>query len=78
MGKKDGRALALVPPPKQRIGIQELEVRLHASRSTIARWVKSGRLESPHYLGARRLWFVDQVERFEAGARTKPAAEARG
>lgn len=63
---KHGRAT------RERIGIAELESRLHASRSSITRWVKVGKLEAPHYLGARRLWFVDQVEKFERAARTAP------
>lgn len=68
MGRKQTAA------ERRRIGISELEDRLHASRSTITRWVKSGRLAPPHYLGVRRLWFVDQVESFEASARTGPRA----
>lgn len=73
---EENQVIRLVPRPteRRRIGIRELTLRLHASRSTIDRWVRSGRLEAPHYLGARRLWFVDQVEAFEARARTQPAS----
>lgn len=59
-----------------RLGISELEDRLHASRSTISRWVAAGRLAAPHFLGGRRLWFIDQVEAFEATASTEPVAAA--
>lgn len=59
---------------RQRVGISDLEDRLHASRSTITRWVAAGRLAAPHFLGGRRLWFVDQVEKFEAGASDEPVA----
>jgi len=58
---------------RRRLGISELEERLHASRSTISRWVKAGRLAPPHFLGGRRLWFEDQVAKFERGASSSPA-----
>ena len=53
---------------RRRVGITEVEQMLHASRSTITRWAKAGRLAAPHYLGTRRLWYLDEIEKFSASA----------
>lgn len=60
----------------QRIAIAALERRLAMHRGTIWRWYRAGKFPAPHYLGTRRLWWVHDVEAWEAErmARTTPAA----
>lgn len=49
----------------RRLAAGELADRLHVSWSTIDRWVKLGQLPRPHKLGARRMWFEDEIAQFE-------------
>lgn len=48
-----------------RLGVKDLETRLHKDRSTIWRWYQRGRFPKPHYIGDERCWFLHEVEAWE-------------
>lgn len=66
------------PTNPRRIGISELEARTGVERSTLYRWYKAGKLPAPHYLGERRVWFVAEIEAWEARRMAEQAAGRRG
>lgn len=52
-------------PTRNRLDINALEARLGCHRQTIWRWYTSRDFPRPHYLGAKRLWWEDEVEAWE-------------
>jgi len=63
------------PSAKVRRQIGPLEQRLTISRQSIWRWLKRGQFPVPHYLGARRVWWLDQIVAWEnSRMRQDPAA----
>ena len=61
-----------------RIGIKDLELRTGVDRSTLWRWYKAGKLPAPHYLGDKRVWFLSEIEAWEAEQMARPASARRG
>lgn len=62
----------------RRVGIAYVEQRTNTTRSTIWRWYRAGRFPPPHYLGARRCWWLHEVEAWEAEQLARPAPAAVG
>jgi predicted DNA-binding transcriptional regulator AlpA len=52
-------------PTRNRLDINALEDRLGCHRQTIWRWYTGRDFPRPHYLGAKRLWWEDEVELWE-------------
>jgi predicted DNA-binding transcriptional regulator AlpA len=75
-------------PNRIRVDIAFAEKWTGYERSTISRWIRTGRFPQPHFLGERRRWFLDELEAWAAermarvptdrqGARNITAAEAK-
>jgi predicted DNA-binding transcriptional regulator AlpA len=60
----------------KRIGISELESRLGISRVTVRRWYLQGTFPPPEFIGERRSWRVEVIEKWEAERLARPP-EAR-
>jgi predicted DNA-binding transcriptional regulator AlpA len=61
-----------------RIGIREVVQRTGLSPVSVWRWTRDGRFPPPEYLGERRLWRVDVLERWEAERLARPRTARRG
>jgi predicted DNA-binding transcriptional regulator AlpA len=61
----------------QRIGIAAVLPRLGCSRTTLERLLRRGEFPQPHYLGMKRLWFLGEVEAWEARRMAEHADPAR-
>jgi predicted DNA-binding transcriptional regulator AlpA len=49
----------------RRLQISELERRVGAERTTIGRWIRSGKFPAPERFGQRRVWRLDVLEAWE-------------
>ena len=65
-------------PSVVRIGIADVEARTGASRATIWRWNRDGKFPLPEYLGERRVWRLDVIERWEAERLARPRKDRLG
>ncbi len=63
---------------QRRLGISDLEARLHVDRATIWRWCRDGRFPAPHYLSERRMWWLSEIEAWELQQMSRPAEARRG
>ncbi len=61
-----------------RLGIAELEQRLHVHRATISRWLKAGAFPQPEYLSERRSWRLAAIEAWERKQAARPPEARRG
>ncbi len=64
-------------PTVRRVGIAALEARLGVERTTISRWCRAGTFPAPHYLGARRAWFIAEIEAWERERMARPPQPRR-
>ena len=56
-----------------RLNARQVAERLGVSKQSVWRWYSSGYFLRPHYLGANRVWWLDEVEAWEsANTRTTP------
>ena len=53
-------------PSRRRLKIGAVVERLGVHKMTVGRWVKVKGFPAPHYIGAERLWFEDEIEEWEA------------
>lgn len=60
-----------------RVEIAWVERRTGKHRATISRWCAEGSFPQPHYLGARRCWWLSEVLAWEAARMARPHS-ARG
>ena len=65
-------------PERRRVGIAELERRLAMDRSTVWRWYRAGKFPAPHYIGVRRCWWLEEIEKWEREQLTRPAPPSVG
>lgn len=61
-----------------RVGVRDLESRLGLDRATIWRWYRAGKFPAPHYLADKRVWFLSEIEAWEAAQMARPASDRRG
>ena len=60
-----------------RLNISQLCERLAISKQSIWRWTETGDFPRPHYIGASRRWWLDEVEEWERqNTRTTPPIPA--
>jgi predicted DNA-binding transcriptional regulator AlpA len=66
-----------VVPSVVRVGIAPIKARTGASDATIWRWCRDGKFPLPEYLGERRVWRLDVIEKWEAERIARPRAARR-
>jgi predicted DNA-binding transcriptional regulator AlpA len=62
---------------RTRLMIAAIEQRTGYNRTTIWRKCRKGEFPSPHYIGERRAWWLDEIEQWEAAEMARPASARR-
>ncbi len=65
--------------PHVRVGIAEAEEIAGVDRSTLWRWYSQEppTFPKPHYIGARRMWFLGELEQWAAAQMARPASDRK-
>jgi predicted DNA-binding transcriptional regulator AlpA len=60
-----------------RLLIAAVEQRTGYHRTTIWRKCREGAFPAPHYIGERRAWWLDEIEKWESAEMARPASARR-